>query len=143
MSTSTYSAPQYQEYDLHDTASLPPSYDHSDSVHPDDLADAKKSSEFYDNDTGAAADSAPLSSGSIHLECLKTKDFKYGTRVVARTALPGGGMQAGEVLYTIATYGAWNWRGATTTFQRGDTRDLDTLLLLLRRATGRIRRMRN
>lgn len=129
---SSNAAPQYYaEYDLHDTSdttSLPPSYDHSANVHPDDLAEAKKSSEFNDEDPDRAVpgDGKQLDSGSVHLECLKTKDFKYGTRVVARSSLPKGGIQEGEVLYTIATYGAWNWKGATTTFQRGDAQNLDT-----------------
>lgn len=131
-------APQYHEYALHDgtsasdTASLPPAYEHSDAVHPDDLVDDKKqisesSTSSYEQDLERAravqSGTGPswTNDGSIHLDCLKTKDFKYGTRIVGKTSLPQG-IQEGEVLYTIANHGAWAWTGAVTTFQRGDSR---------------------
>lgn len=118
-------APRYQEYALYDggsdAANLPPAYDSSSAPHPDDLIDAKKSFGDDDNDGLDRVGSSPVSSDSVVFDCLKTKDFKYGTRIVSKTSLAGAGsIQADEVLYTIATHGAWNWRGAVVTFQRGD-----------------------
>lgn len=112
-------APKYSEYALNehaDTTTAPPEYDHGTSaVHPDDLAEGKKSLEDDASSFTAAG------SGTIVLDMLKTKDFKYGTRIVSTTSIPGG-MQANEVLYTVATHGQWNWKGAVITFQRGDSK---------------------